>query len=469
MNIRSTSRHFLREESGQTLPVIAFMMVALLGMTGFAVDLGRVLYANRELQASTDAAALAGASILPESTATTTANTYSSITGGLNAHPNLPNVSMLPGYPKILCLTSLQSQGMSCAAPGLGNAIAVKQQVALPLTFMKVLGINSITIGASATASMRGANAAPYNVAIVVDTTPSMNSYDSDSNCNATRLTCAMSGVRTLLQNLSPCGAGLSTCGTVTNGNVAKPVDKVALYTFPGLTAKSQTQYDYDCSNTAPKVSAYTYPTLPIYQIVPFSSDYRTSDTSSALSATSNLSKAAGGKSNCTGLQAVSNNYDTYFAGALYAAQADLALQSAQNGNQNVLIFLSDGDSNAPTASLPGASTRFTGVVTYPSIYYQCHQAIAAASAAASAGTKVYSVAYGATSGGCSTDFSSVTPCQTMQQIASSTDYFYSDYTAKQGSGSCISSSHSVTGLNQIFTQIAGGLTVGRLIPDNTP
>lgn len=467
MNFRSTSRHFLREDSGQTLPVIAFMMVALLGMTGFAVDLGRVLYANRELQASTDAAALAGASVLPDNTAATTANTYSSIKGGLNAHPNLPDVTMMPGYPKVMCLTSLQLQGMSCAAPSNGNAIAVKQQVALPLTFLKVLGINSITIGASATASMRGATAAPYNVAIVVDTTPSMNSYDSDSNCNDTRLNCAMSGVRTLLQSLSPCGSGLSTCGTVTNGNVAKPVDKVALYTFPGLTSTSQTQYDYDCSNTAPKVSAYSYPVLPIYQIVPFSSDYRSSDTATTLSVSSNLAKAAGGKANCTGLQAVSNSYDTYFASAIYAAQADLALQSAQNGNQNVLIFLSDGDSNAPSSSLPGF-TKSLFNVNYPSIYYQCHQAITAAQTAAAAGTKVYSVAYGATSGGCSTDFGSVTPCQTMQQIASSTDYFYSDYTAKQGSGSCISSSHAVSGLNQIFTQIAGGLTVGRLIPDNT-
>jgi hypothetical protein len=56
-----------------------------------------------------------------------------------------------------------------------------------------------------------------------------------------------------------------------------------------------------------------------------------------------------------------------------------------------------------------------------------------------------------------------------MQQIASAPQYFFSDYTAAQGSGNCISAAQSTSNLNQIFTQIAGDLTTGRLIPDNTP
>lgn len=81
----------------------------------------------------------------------------------------------------------------------------------------------------------------------------------------------------------------------------------------------------------------------------------------------------------------------------------------------------------------------------------------------------MYSVAYGANDSGCSTDSPSITPCQTMQRIASSPGYFYSDYKATGGSSSCISASQSSTNLNQIFAQIAGDLTVARLIPNTTP
>ncbi len=459
-------KDLMADESGQMLPIVALMMVSLMGMAGFSFDVGRCLYASHLLQASTDAAALAGASALPNSNAATVATQYSSVSGNLNASNSLSGVSMVSGYPKVVCLTTLTNEGMACVSPGNGNAVAVKQQVTVPLTFLQVIGKRSMTLGASATAAMRGATAAPYNVAIVIDSTQSMNDKDSDSNCSATRMNCALSGVQILLQSLSPCLASKSSCGSVTNSNVPSPVDTVSLFTFPGVTSTTQATYDYDCSSkTSPTIAKYTDPTLPTYQIVGFSSDYRTSDTATALSSTSNIVKAAGGASGCTGLQAV-GGVGTYFAGVIYAAQAALVTQQKANpGTKNVLIILSDGDASATSSNMPNASTS-TG--TYASTKNQCHQAITAAAAATKAGTNVYAVAYGATSSGCSQDSPAITPCATMQGIASATQYFYSDYTASGGSSSCISSAQSTTGLNQIFTRIAGDLTVGRLIPDGT-
>ena len=74
--------------------------------------------------------------------------------------------------------------------------------------------------------------------------------------------------------------------------------------------------------------------------------------------------------------------------------------------------------------------------MTYPSALGECGQAVVAAQAAASAGTKVYTIGYGAeTSGGCATDAkysASVTngdgvtwatgdqPCQALGAMASS-------------------------------------------------
>ena len=98
-----------------------------------------------------------------------------------------------------------------------------------------------------------------------------------------------------------------------------------------------------------------------------------------------------------------------------------------------------------------------------------CATVMSAIESAAPAGTRVYSVAYRATSSGCGTDTSpTITPCQTMQQMASSAGYFFSDYTATGGSSSCVSAAQPATGLSQIFQVIAGDFTVARLVPNNT-
>ena len=76
-----------RAERGQILPIAALAMVALLGITAFAVDVGYAYYAKRQLQSAVDAAALAGAQDLPNATtAQATAISYAAA----NSPANLP-------------------------------------------------------------------------------------------------------------------------------------------------------------------------------------------------------------------------------------------------------------------------------------------------------------------------------------------------------------------------------------------
>ena len=173
----------------------------------------------------------------------------------------------------------------------------------------------------------------------------------------------------------------------------------------------------------------------------------------------------------------VKGGYGTYYAEVIYAAQTALiAEQKNYPGSKNVMIILSDGDASATcktssggvcqTGDMPGASTTGT---TYMATNQECAQAVAAAQAAATAGTRIYTVAYGAESSGCATDTNpSITPCATMQNMASASSYFFSDYTATGGSSSCVSASQSTTKLNTIFQIIAGDLTFARLIPNGT-
>jgi hypothetical protein len=257
---------------------------------------------------------------------------------------------------------------------------------------------------------------------------------------------------------------------------VANSVDRVSLFTFPNVTVGTAGQ-EYDCSSSNPTVPVYSLPsatgttynptgsTTATYQILGFSSDYRTSDTSSTLNNSSNLSLAIGAKSGCTGMGAPGGD-GTYYAGVIYAAQAALVAEQAANpGSQNVIIMLSDGDASAAQNKM--ASTA-TSSGTYPSYNNQCHQAVTAAQAATAAGTRFYSVAYGSGSSGCSTDSPAITPCQTMENMASAPQYFFSDYTAT-GSGGCTSAAQPTSNLSQIFTEIASDFTVARIIPDNTP
>lgn len=103
-------------ERGQSLLLMAGLLVVLLGMAAFVIDLGNAYFSSRQLQAATDAAALAGAEDLPNSTAITTATKYSALSGDLNSHTTFASVSMAPGYPQLKCLTSV---GVPCLPPGI--------------------------------------------------------------------------------------------------------------------------------------------------------------------------------------------------------------------------------------------------------------------------------------------------------------------------------------------------------------
>ena len=506
-----------REESAQILPLVAVLMIGLLGMCAFSIDVGDCYYSFRQLQASTDAAALAGAWALPSTTAATNAIAYSGVAGGMNYYPHLSTVSMVSGYPKLECLTTLVNQGVACTAPANANAVQVKQQVSVPMYFAMLFGTKTVSMTATSTASTRGANPKPYNVAIIVDTTLSMNYSDND--CGNTQIGCALNGVQQLLQTLSPCGITQKTC-TITNGTAANSVDRVSLFTFPVVTTATVSN-DTNCNTATATAAVYAFPTVgatsyspsgSTYQVTSYQSDYKTSDTATTLNASSNLSIASGaGGSGCAGLGPPSNagNYGTYYAGVIYAAQSSLLAQQAANpGSQNIMILLSDGNATAdgninPSTgqiyntppqylgsfenyknnTVPMFASNVNGTGIYPSYAGECGQAVVAANLATAQGTTVYSVAYGSEPTGCISDsdaffkafnqknlssYPNITPCQTMAAIASTPANFYSDYNQTGSNSTCVAAANSTTKINDIFQQIGNGLTVARLIPDGT-
>ncbi len=296
MHVLSPIRRRLKAESGQILVWIAVSAVALLAMVGFVVDVGHVFNAHRELQASADAAALAGAQDLPNTgLATASAMQFSSSAGQKNAHPDLPGVTTTV-TPK--CFTST---GLPCNPV---NGIVVNESASVPTFFLKVIGINSIPISARSSASMKGGAALPLDVMIVVDRTGSM--------CQpCSKITNARDGVLAFLSAMRP------------------SVDKIGLTILPPSTSVANRCQSGPSSNANYDNASYPY------VVVNLASDFRLND-SAPLNPASNLVQTV----NC-----LKTNGGTAYADALDKAQAAIDAQGRADA-QDVIIFFTDGEAN---------------------------------------------------------------------------------------------------------------------------
>ena len=375
----------IKEDKGQALVFTSLVMVAFLGVTGIAVDAGKGYYAFQMLKASTNAAALAGAAGMPDTTtATTYANDYGSKIAAYNTNGIMNTVTTTPSFE---CLTSVLNdfyapcENVDGGSGGsVYNAVQVTQTAKVPTWIGPLFGMPTFNIQDTATASMKGGTPTPYNIAIVLDTTNSMtgadNGTNNTSNCSS-QIACAELGLQQFLTELVP-------------GTSSSPIDLVSLYVFPGATNSSLAN-DYACNGSSPSSVPYTFtsptslssptsdPTnysLPAgngYRVINGDTSYKSSNATSTLNIADNLVKAVGGKSGCGA--GAPGGEGTYYAQVIYTAQADLATEHAANGNANLMIILTDGDATAcnsqsyPSNNCGGSAAKFQiGVTNCPKI-----------------------------------------------------------------------------------------------------
>jgi hypothetical protein len=360
-------------------------------------------------------------------------------------------------------------------------------------------------------------------VAIIVDGTQSMGA--NDSNCgNLTQFQCSLSAVQVFLEHTNP-GANklrvslfsfpnLSTTGFSDTSTCSSSFNNEP-YTFPATTATTYAPIKYTGT------SAFT----GTYQLAGWDSGYwdPTDSTTVGLTPSDNLVKTIGTAYNTTtgaigtaGCLPNVGGESTYYAGVIYAAQAALIQEQAANtGSKNAMIIISDGEANA--AGLPATSSKFpqatstaaTGGVsvtyagtatwsataknlanvtggwgTYPDFNDECQQAIVAAQAANTAGTVVFAVAYGSETTGCGagggTDthllatgnnvpftLGQLTPCVTMENIASNMSDFFSDPNQGGSTSTCVDGTHTTQTLADIALNISAYFNTPRLVPYN--
>jgi Flp pilus assembly protein TadG len=138
-----------RNQSGQAFVVTVLLLTSLLGLAALVLDVGSWFRAHRSLQATADAAALAGAQALPDQpgNASSLANDY--------ANRNL---------------SGLQSITVDLSTQYVSND-TIKVHVTKPAEgfFSRIFGVNSVDEGATATARTEGMKSALYVAPIVVN------------------------------------------------------------------------------------------------------------------------------------------------------------------------------------------------------------------------------------------------------------------------------------------------------------
>jgi hypothetical protein len=489
---------------------MAISLAGVMAVCGAGLESGHVYYAYRLLVSSTNAATLAGAQTMSTALLTATSSQiytndvdtavqeYSSMTGGYNTNSFLHNAALTTT--NLSCSATLKGApfNVACVTPPGGgsagyNAITVTQTAQVPLWFGGMLGMPMMTLAATSEAAIRGGQDIPYNLAIIMDTTASMqDTVKGDSSCTTSQISCAVSGFMTMLENMDPCATD-TTCTAST-----PYVDGVALFVFPAISTKySANDYKQDYCSTLGSSDSVPYNFTNVtpgssqnlnmettgsnagsYELIPFNDIYKTSDGTTNLSISSALAMAVGASgSGCKGLSAPGGQ-GTYYAQVIDMAQEALVAQQATySGSKNVMIILSDGDATASGGQIvadntcsktAGSCLNGTGTSSsnpagsangvcygyncpaYPSAVGMCGQAVWAAQQATKAGTLVYTIGFGSETSGCTSDATNTltgldnggedwpggsysrTPCNAIAAMASDSTKFYSD-----NSGGC--------------------------------
>jgi hypothetical protein len=342
-------RSLWRQEYGQGLVLGTLAMLVILGLTALVLDVGMFMHEKRELQKAVDAAALAGAQELPE--AWTQAE--------MDAHEWLGNndVDATDGDSVDISFTCTSQYQIACdPAANRWDTIVVHAERDVPLNFAPLLGLDNVTVSATAAGCRGLCGASPFralDVMLVLDRTGSMSDGDMDNAKNAAK---AILGVfseewqRVGLAALGP-AEGTSDC-----------------------KAETHQCWWWWCDPPLP------YPNLPDARWVTthLSEDYQNPDGSpdESSSLVANIS--------CLKTSQVGTDL-----GDPMAAAAEELQTNGREGEHWGIVFLSDGAANQPEDGQSGDCGP------EPDNYNPCEYAVEKAEEAKALGIEVYTIGYG--------------------------------------------------------------------------
>jgi hypothetical protein len=149
-------------EAGQAIASVALGLVVLTGIVGLAIDMGYLRYEKRRMQSAADSAAIAGASELAFATG--------------NYVTAAKNDSKANGFEDGVNGVTVTSSNPPVDAPfsSVANAnsyVEVKVQQSAPTFFMRVFGVNTVNVSATAVAQLGSSRGCVYSLDSVLGIT----------------------------------------------------------------------------------------------------------------------------------------------------------------------------------------------------------------------------------------------------------------------------------------------------------
>lgn len=330
---------FIRQNSGNIVPMFALSLLPVLGLTGAAVDYSLANKARTQLQAAADAASIG--SIASSSAGYKAALTMSAdgdIPAGVSDATNIFNsiVASKTGFTAPTLTVKVQKTNGQVTST-VTFASTVKSQ------FMGMMGTNNIAIGGTSSSAngmpsymdfyllldnspSMGVGATPADVALMVNNTPDQCAFACHdlSNSNSYYALAKSLGVTMRIDVLRTATQSLMDTAATTQGSGSQ--FRMAIYTMGS--------------------SAVTKGLSPVQTL--------TSNLSSAKTAANNIDLMT------VPYQNYSNDMDTDFDGTL--AAVNLAISTPGNGTsattpKKILFFVSDGVADA---AYPATCTRST-------------------------------------------------------------------------------------------------------------
>jgi hypothetical protein len=159
-----------RREAGQAIAAVALGMVVLIGIVGLAIDMGYLRLSKRRMQAAADSAAVAGASELQFTNGNyVTAAQNDSKSNGFEDGEN--GVTVTPHNPPV-----------DAPFAGRANYVEVKVQQIAPTFFMRIFGVNSTSLSATAVAELGSSRGCVYSLGLLAGLTLGGNNLTA-TNC----------------------------------------------------------------------------------------------------------------------------------------------------------------------------------------------------------------------------------------------------------------------------------------------
>ena len=451
-------------QRGSIAVMAAALMIPIVGLTTYAIDIANINYNQNNLQIAVNAAALYGGQQIGAGSTTTTTDTETWLGNYFNTNPLSGNSSLISGT----CCT-LGNLGAPYVTAGntTNNAIKVTKSATVNLFFGALIGTKTNTIKATAIAIASGGVAKPVNVMLILDTTASMTSSNSGTSCSlSTALNCELDGAYKILSQLNAIS------------------DNIGVVTFPPTSTAPSTSVNSSGCSSSPAYIAYMYNNIASDTTGSYSTLAAAENNNQTLNsmppymslgilnyAGSPIVNAIKGTSSTTSGCLKALGTSTYLAQALYVAQDNLcklsgyvvggvtggvankcntfatqldthngtgttsystysgASATAANGLKNIIILLSDGDSNSGALNYPtGTKTRpspisvsvipgtYSDTALLAPAYYdrnECQQAVIAANVAKTASTTIYSISYASPNNTNTASSSTGMPCPT--------------------------------------------------------